>query len=145
MQSPVLIGFDPGRDKCGYALITTDGQVLDHRILAATRALDTLEQAWRSYPVEAIVIGNQTTSRQWQQQLENRPGAPPVQPVNERNSTLEARERYWQLYPPQGWRRLLPAGLREPPRPVDDIVAIVLLERYLGQSARVERRIDPHT
>lgn len=145
MQNPVLIGFDPGRDKCGYALITTDGQVLDHRILASASALDALEQVWRSHTVEAIVIGNQTTSRQWQQQLEARPGAPPVQPVNERNSTLEARERYWQLYPPQGWRRLLPAGLREPPRPVDDIVAIVLLERYLGQSARVERRIDPHT
>jgi RNase H-fold protein (predicted Holliday junction resolvase) len=132
MQHPVLIGFDPGRDKCGYALMTLTGQLIEHRILAATSALDDLEQIWRSHRVEAIVIGNQTTSGHWQQRIRDRPGAPAVKPVDERNSTLEARARYWQLYPPRGWRRLLPSGLRQPPRPVDDIVAIVLLERFLG-------------
>lgn len=141
MQS-VLIGFDPGRDKCGYALMTPTGQLLEHRILAAATALDELEQVWNSHVVEALVIGNQTTSGQWQQRIRARTGAPPVQPVNEYNSTLEARDRYWQLYPPRGWRRLLPAGVRVPPRPVDDIVAIVLLERFLGQAARVES--SPH-
>ncbi|MGA1285815.1 MAG: resolvase, partial [Prochlorothrix sp.] len=27
--------------------------------------------------------------------------------------------------------RLIPQGLRQPPRPIDDIVAILLIERYL--------------
>jgi hypothetical protein len=52
--------------------------------------------------------------------------------VNETNSTLEARDRYWIMYPPQGLQRLIPQGLRIPPRPVDDIVAIILIERYLS-------------
>jgi hypothetical protein len=51
--------------------------------------------------------------------------------VDERYSSLQARDRYWQLFPPRGLVRLLPIGLREPPRPVDDIVAILLVERYL--------------
>jgi hypothetical protein len=51
--------------------------------------------------------------------------------VDERYSSLEARNRYWQMYPPRGLTRLLPEGMRTPPRPVDDIVAIVLIERYL--------------
>ena len=55
--------------------------------------------------------------------------------VNEQNSTLEARDRYWEMYPPKKLQRLIPQGLRVPPRPVDDIVAILLIERYLEQSS----------
>ena len=56
-----------------------------------------------------------------------------IELVNEQNSTVEARSRYWQMYPPQGLNlnRLLPIGLRTPPQPVDDIVAIILIERYV--------------
>ena len=56
----------------------------------------------------------------------------PVVLVPEAGSTLAARRRYWQLEPPRGWRRLLPQGLRLPPRDVDDVVAQLLLERHLG-------------
>jgi hypothetical protein len=38
------------------------------------------------------------------------------------------------MYPPAGLSRLIPQGMRVPPRPVDDIVAIVLIERYLNKS-----------
>ncbi|MFM6310413.1 MAG: resolvase, partial [Dolichospermum sp.] len=48
-------------------------------------------------------------------------------------STLEARDRYWQMYPPQGINKLLPKGMRQPPRAIDDIVAVLLIERYLKQ------------
>ncbi|TAG61687.1 MAG: resolvase, partial [Oscillatoriales cyanobacterium] len=50
--------------------------------------------------------------------------------VDERFSSLEAKDRYWEMYPPTGLSRLIPQGMRTPPRPVDDIVAIVLIERY---------------
>jgi RNase H-fold protein (predicted Holliday junction resolvase) len=81
-------------------------------------------------------MGNQTTAKQWFERL--RQFLPPQMPlslVDERNSTAEARERYWQLYPPKGLGRLVPLGLRTPPRPVDDIVAIVLIERHLAAIA----------
>ncbi len=51
--------------------------------------------------------------------------------VDERYSTLEARDRYWKMYPPKGLYHLIPQSLRPIPRPVDDIVAILLIERYL--------------
>ncbi len=127
------LGFDPGRDKCGLALVQADGTVLEHRIVPSAEAVAELARVWRSQPIQALVIGDQTTSRQWQQRLRAEADLPPLVPVSERNSTLEARQRYWQLFPPRGWRRLLPRGLRQPPRPVDDIVAILLVERYLAR------------
>jgi hypothetical protein len=36
------------------------------------------------------------------------------------------------MYPPQGLTRLIPQGMLTPPRPIDDIVAIILIERYLS-------------
>ena len=53
--------------------------------------------------------------------------------VDERYSTLEARDRYWLMYPPKGLNLLIPKGLRTLPRPIDDIVAILLIERYLSR------------
>ena len=50
----------------------------------------------------------------------------------EAGSTLAARGRYWQLFPARRLWRLLPLGLRLPPRPLDDIAALVLLEAHLG-------------
>jgi hypothetical protein len=56
-----------------------------------------------------------------------------VQLIEEGGTTLAARRRYWQLVPPRGWRRMLPEGLRQPPQDWDDVVAQVLLERWLGR------------
>jgi hypothetical protein len=58
--------------------------------------------------------------------------------LNEHGTTLAARRRYWELFPPRGWRRLLPEGLRLPPRDWDDVAAQLLLERWLGR--RLDRR-----
>jgi RNase H-fold protein (predicted Holliday junction resolvase) len=77
-------------------------------------------------------MGNQTTSKQWKEKLESILSTQiTVAMVDERNSSVEARDRYWQMYPPKGLTRLIPKSLRVPPRPIDDIVAILLIERYL--------------
>ncbi|MFZ0409384.1 MAG: resolvase [Cyanobium sp.] len=127
-----LAGLDPGRSKCG--LVLTDPERL--QIVAA--AVLPPEQAWqqlslwqREAALAAVVLGNGTGSALWQQRLGD---SLLVLPVEERGSTLAARERYWQLHPPRGWRRLLPKGLRQPPRDWDDVVAQLLLERWLGHS-----------
>jgi hypothetical protein len=68
--------------------------------------------------------------------------------VNEHGSTLAARQRYWDLDPPSSWTRLMPPGLRLPPRDIDDVVAQLLVERHLGiqlqrASTAVQRTLTP--
>ncbi|URR35778.1 resolvase [Thermosynechococcus sp. HN-54] len=137
-RTKYLLGFDPGRDKCGLALALGQ-EVVRHEVVASDRAIACVQEWYAAYPFEAVIMGNQTTSRQWQHQLQAALAVPVIS-VNERNSTLEARDRYWQLFPPQGWQRLIPKGLRVPPRPLDDIVAIVLLERYCGYPLLLSKR-----
>ena len=126
-----ILGVDPGRDKCGLAVMDRQRQVAYHQIIDSPNAIATIKQLTQKFAIEVIVMGNGTTSKIWQQQIESI-ATIPVVTVNEANSTLEARDRYWTMYPPQGIRRIIPQGLRVPPRPVDDIVAILLIERYLA-------------
>jgi RNase H-fold protein (predicted Holliday junction resolvase) len=131
----MILGFDPGRDKCGLAVMGKDQQLLYHQVVASQEAIATIQQLFQRFAIETIVMGNQTTAKSWKQKMSGElPASVPIVLVDERYSTLEARDRYWQMYPPKGLQRLLPQGLREPPRPIDDIVAILLIERYLGQN-----------
>jgi len=128
------LGFDPGRDKCGMAVVENNHCVHYHEVILSDDVTENLASLCQQFPIEQLIMGNQTTAKQWKTQLEMMLPRPiPITMVDERNSSVEARDRYWQMYPPQGLTRLIPQGLRVPPRPIDDIVAILLIERYLAQ------------
>ncbi|MFM7278209.1 MAG: resolvase, partial [Microcystis aeruginosa] len=93
-------------------------------------AIERLVSLCQQYSIELLVMGNQTTSKSWLQKIAARITIP-ITLVDERNSTLEARDRYWQMFPPKGLQKLIPQGMRLPDRPIDDIVAILLIERHL--------------
>lgn len=128
-----ILGLDPGRDKCGVAVMNDKQEVIYHQVIDSNQAIADLTQLSQQYHPDLIVMGDGTTSKNWRQRIESDLTTLPVVTVNEANSTLEARDRYWVMYPPKGLQRMVPQGLRIPPRPVDDIVAIILIERYLNQ------------
>ncbi|RCJ27798.1 resolvase [Nostoc minutum NIES-26] len=131
---PVILGFDPGKDKCGLAVMGLDRQLHYHEVVPAKEAIATIGTLQQNFPISLLVMGNQTTAKRWKQQLsEELTEALNIILVDERYTTLEARDRYWQMYPPKGLTKLLPQGMRQPPRPIDDIVAILLIERYLNR------------
>lgn len=59
----------------------------------------------------------------------------PIAIVDERETTLRARARYFAAHPPAGWRRLIPRGMLLPPEPIDDFAAVLIAERFLAESA----------
>lgn len=131
-DQPTILGFDPGRLKCGIAVMGVDRVLKYHQVVRESDAIAEIETLRQTFPVSLLVMGNQTTSKDWKLKLvENLIDPLRIVMVDERNSSLEARDRYWQMYPPNGFLSLVPQSLRSIPRPVDDIVAILLIERYL--------------
>ncbi len=132
----MILGFDPGKDKCGIAVMEKNNQLQYHQVIPSIEAIETLKTLSQKYPINLCVMGNQTTSKSWKQKLsEALPTTIQIIQIDERYSSLEARDRYWEMYPPKGLTRLIPQGMRTPPRPIDDIVAIILIERYLSQKS----------
>jgi hypothetical protein len=127
-----VAALDPGRSKCGLVLTDPPRRAIrEALVLPPEVAWQTLRR-WRQSPAgpALAVIGDGTGSAAWRRRLEP---LMEVIVVDERGTTLAARRRYWQLHPPRGWRRWLPEGLRQPPRDWDDVVAQLLLERWLGR------------
>jgi RNase H-fold protein (predicted Holliday junction resolvase) len=131
-----LMGIDPGRDKCGIAVMDDRAKVYLHQVIDADQTLATVNTVLTEYPIDTLVIGNQTSSKQWQAKLRHQFPNLSIAPVDEKFTSQLARLRYWQMYPPKGWQRLIPVGMRIPPCPIDHIVAIILIERFLSLSAQ---------
>ena len=55
--------------------------------------------------------------------------------VDEHETSLQARARFFVDFPPRGWRRLIPRGMLLPDRPIDDYAALLIAERYLRQGS----------
>nr|WP_085953343.1 pre-16S rRNA-processing nuclease YqgF [Calothrix sp. PCC 6303] len=135
---PMILGFDPGKDKCGVAVMGVDRQLHYHEVILSENAIASIEELRQRFPISLLVMGDQTTSKRWKQKLqEELSEAINIILIDERYSTLQARDRYWEMYPPKGLTKLLPQGMRQPPRPIDDIVAILLIERYLSRLTAV--------
>ena len=133
LSQPVILGLDPGRQKCGLAIMGVDRILRYQAVVSVDAVMATIEQLRQQFPVSTIVLGDQTGSKQWKESLSQLHDPPRIMVVDERYTSLEARDRYWQMHPPAGLGKLLPQSLRTIPRPIDDIVAILLIERYLNR------------
>tara|TARA_B100000674_G_scaffold208217_1_gene170351 strand:- start:36 stop:473 length:438 start_codon:yes stop_codon:yes gene_type:complete len=126
-----VVSLDPGRNKCGLILVDCNRHSVIEGHVLATEAVPGTLLRWRTVAaIERLVMGNGTASDSLKRQL---PADLPVKVVDERGSTLRARKRYWQLWPPRGWRRFIPQGLLLPPTELDAVAALVILESELGQ------------
>ena len=128
-----VLAIDPGRDKCGIAVLSPQGDVLLHEIVP-TGALETRVSELAAEYAPRIIMGDGTTSAAAKARIEAQAGA--VILVDEYRTREEGRRLYWAENPPRGWRRLVPRGLLTPTVPVDDFAAVALARRFLAGTAR---------
>ena len=133
MDEPMelYLGVDPGRDKTGAALVWENGRIFKKELLPTDVFSRHLQQFLPEQPLAGCILGDGTTSKTMAAQLEKDFPQLPLFTVNEYGSTQEAKKLYWQLYPPRGWKRLLPTALLDAPSAVDGLAAVVLVKRYL--------------
>lgn len=132
------MAVDPGREKCGVAVMDRERGVLRQSIVPTANLTECVEAFVKVNGCRAVVLGNQTFSTQTRHLLESlleQKKIDEIISVDEHGSTEAARDRYWKAFPPTGWRRFLPRGLLVPPCAVDDFAAIILGERYFGKKS----------
>ena len=151
MEESIVLGIDPGRDKTGFAFADSQGALIASGIFptnqhmgffAAVKAGRKSLTQWLtegdsdSLPedltasVKFIAVGDGTHSRDFAELLRNNLPCT-LLTVDERNTTLEARNLYWTIHTPSFWTRLLPEGLRVPNRVLDDLAAWAIALRGL--------------
>jgi len=130
-----VLAIDPGSSKCGMALVSrdegSDVKILWRAITPRDQVLQAIDTALKLVDFKTVVIGGGTTSRDLVGSIRDACPGLGLLVIDEKDTTLQARERYWEHMPRSGWRRLVPASLQVPPEPVDDFVAVILAERVL--------------
>lgn len=134
MTRELILGIDPGSSKSGVALLDKGGNILRLEIILMDSFQSGLQQFLREDNPTVCVLGDGTTSSSMQAALTDLLPATKVVVCDESYSTEEARKLYWEMNPPQGWRRLIPLGLLTPPVPLDAYAAVVLARRYIAES-----------
>lgn len=125
----MIMGIDPGRDKCGVAVLTAAGEIKYQRVVETAELGDVIKRLIAEHEIELFILGNGTTHKAAASLVEA--SGLQVKVVDEKHTTEEARREYWKKNPPRGWRKLLPTTMQVPPEPVDAIVAEILVRRYL--------------
>lgn len=132
-----LLAIDPGRAKCGLAVVRGPKQrgaapvCLERRVVETERLTLAAGELLRKRPeIARFLLGDATHSATLRKALAASFSQIPLELVNEFNTSARARARYVQENPAPGWRRLLPPGMRSPEVPYDDYAALLLAEDY---------------
>ena len=136
------ISIDPGTDKCGLLLADMEsGKVIEAGISSLKKFSDLVSMWYEDYEILNIIIGDGTNSKYVEDQLKLKNFCN-IHFVNEEGSTLRARFRYWEIWPPNCLIRWLPKEILFPPDNLDAIVALILLEDFLKYTFTWPDKLD---
>jgi hypothetical protein len=100
-------------------------------VVPTTGIIPKLHEAYSVEGFQMVIIGDGTHSKQIVSAIRDHLPSMGILVVDEQNTSIQARERYWEHNPRKGLRRFWPATLQVPPEEVDDFVAYILAERVL--------------
>ena len=130
----VIISIDPGKAKCGIAVVNSSGEVLKRKVVSTTNIVGILSEFLNEYSADKFLIGSGTFSKTVKKMIINSLPNIPIEVIDEKHSTEVARKLYFKEYPPKGIFKIIPLGLQIPPVPYDDFAAIVLAKKYFNLS-----------
>ena len=127
----VFISIDPGNKKCGLLLADMESGIIIEAGISSLNKFSNVVSLWNEeYNVNKIVIGDGTNCKYIEKELSQNNISNWIY-VDERGSTLRARFRYWEIWPPSCLIRWLPKEILFPPKNLDAVVALILLEDFL--------------
>lgn len=132
----MILAIDPGSEKTGMALVEDDGRLRWKAVVPSADVPEKAAALVKEENVRAVVMGNGTHHREMQARVEAALAAAgraqAVALVDEKYTTEMGKARYLADHPAKGFARLLPRGFRTVSEPVDDYVAWIIGQIYLG-------------
>ena len=139
-----LISIDPGKCKCGLVLVDLQKKKVDQAIVLNTEFLPNyVKNLNGSENISKVIIGNGTTSRQNVEKLDFIKNDLIL--VEEKNTTLRAKKRYFEIFPTRGLKSFLPKEIFIMNKNLDALSALIILEDYCNHKFTLSENIDIKT
>lgn len=131
MNEKFILAIDPGKEKCGLAVVDKFGNAKLLKALLLEEFTKEVKYICKNFAIERILLGDGTGSREFQKKLEQFVNLDLIEVVDEKNTTLLARALYWQINSPKSWRRLIPKNLLIVPEVIDAYAALAIAKKWL--------------
>ena len=139
-----LISIDPGKCKCGLVLVDLQKKKVDQAIVINTEFLPSyVKNLNGSENISKVLIGNGTTSRQNIEKLDFIRNDLII--VEEKNTTLRAKKRYFEIFPIRGLKSFLPKEIFIMNKNLDALSALIILEDHCNHKFTLSENIDIKT
>ena len=136
-----VIAIDPGRSKCGLVLAEISKKVVYQAIILKSELLaDYVRDLNIAEDITRIIVGNGTTSRDIIKKVDFYKKE--IISFEERNTTYRAKERYFELFPNNGWKSIFPREVFILNKNLDAISALIILEDYCKMKFTLNQNVD---
>ncbi len=136
-----VLSIDPGKSKCGLVLAEiNEKKVYEALVLKSELIEDYIKNLNNVEDISKIIIGNGTTSEETKERLNF--FKKEIVTFEEKNTTFRAKKRYFELFPINGLKRLIPREIFILNKNLDAISALIILEDYFQKKFILSRNID---
>ena len=136
-----IVSIDPGNKKCGLLLADIKSKNVIEAGISSLNNFSELVSLWNEkYIINRTIIGNGTNHSYVEKQLKQKKVLN-ITSVNESGTTLRARFRYWEIWPPNYFIRWIPQELLFPPENLDAVVALILVEDFLNYRLKWSEKV----
>ena len=138
---PRVITIDPGKSKCGLVLAEISEKKVYKAIILKSELIENyVRNLIAAEDISQIIIGNGTTSREIKEKLNY--FKKEIITFEEKNTTYRAKARYFELFPINGLKYLLPREVFILNKNLDAISALIILEDYFKTKFTLNQNID---
>ena len=136
-----ILSIDPGKSKCGLVLAElNEKKVYEAKVLDSGLLEDYIKNLNNVEDISKIIIGNGTTSKETKEKLNF--FKKEIITFDEKNTTYRAKKRYFELFPINGWKFLIPREVFILNKNLDAISALIILEDYFQIKFVLNQNID---
>ena len=138
---PRVITIDPGKSKCGLVLAEISEKKVYKAIILQSELLENyVRNLINADDISKIIIGNGTSSRKIREKLYF--FKKEIITFEEKNTTFRAKARYFELFPINGLKFLIPREVFIINKNLDAVSALIILEDYCKMKFTLNQNID---
>ena len=136
-----VITIDPGKSKCGLVLAEISEKKVYKAIILKSELLGNyVRNLIIAEDISQIIIGNGTTYKEIREKLDF--FKKEIITFEEKNTTLRAKARYFELFPIRGLKFLIPREVFILNKNLDAISALIILEDYCKMKFTLNQNLD---
>ena len=136
-----VLSIDPGKSKCGLVVAEiNEKKVYEATVINSELLEEYIKNLNNVEEISKIIIGNGTTSKETKEKLNFFKRE--IITFEEKNTTYRAKKRYFELFPINGLKFLIPREVFILNKNLDAISALIILEDYFQIKFIFNQNID---